>query len=160
LLGARHRETEYCRRRPLDAVVAVLLVTMPISACSSVNSVQSSAASINQDIVALRALESPVLRSTKDATSRLLTGDTAAAADALEAIGAGGQKILDWLDAHHGFAIANSAATSCLRETMTDLSEQAERLVPLLRQGGASSDQLTKLRTDLGEAANCIQSSD
>jgi hypothetical protein len=108
----------------------------------------------------LRELERPVLAAVKEAITRLATGDTAGAADRLETIGTKGRSILAWLDAHPDFARANAAATGCLRETMTDLGEQAERLAPLLRDGSASPDQLMKLRTDLGEAANCIQTSD
>jgi len=115
---------------------------------------------VNTDTAALRDLEHPVLSEVKAATTMLAANDFAGAADKLTAIGHDGRKILDWLDAHATFAKANSAATDCLRETMTDLGDQAETLVPHLRAGDATTDQLNKLRLDLGEAGNCVQSGD
>ena len=64
-----------------------------------------------------------MLSEVKAATTMLAANDFAGAADKLTAIGHDGRRILDWLDAHATFAKANSAATDCLRETMTDLGE-------------------------------------
>ena len=138
---------------------ATVLVLSLCSACGSPASTGPSA-SRNTDTAALQDLERPVLSEVKAATTRLAANDLAGAADQLTAVGEDGTTILDWLDAHATFAKANSAATDCLRETMTDLGEQAESLVPHLRAGDATTDQLNKLRLDLGEAGNCMQSGD
>ena len=143
--------------RPLSW--ATVLVLILCSACTSPAATVPTASS-NTDVAALRDLERPVLSAVKAATTRLAANDLAGAADQLTAIGQDGRKILDWLDAHSTFAKANSAVTDCLRETMTDLGEQAESLVPHLRAGDATTNQLNKLRLDLGEAGNCVQSGD
>jgi len=143
--------------RPVSC--ATVLVLSLSSACGSPASTGPSASQYT-DTAALRDLERPVLSEIKAATTRLAASDLAGAADQLTAIGQDGRKILDWLDAHTTFAQANSAATDCLRETMTDLGDQAESLVPHLRASDATTDQLNKVRLDLGEAGNCLQSGD
>jgi hypothetical protein len=111
-------------------------------------------------VVQLRALEAPVLRNVKAASSALATGNQTTAAEALELIGRNGRVILEWLAAHPDFVKANRATTDCLEETMNDLGEQAESVGPALRAGTATEAQLRKLRNDLGETANCIQASE
>ena len=108
----------------------------------------------------LRNLEMPVLAAVKRASAKLAANDLPGAGDQLTLIGQDGRKILDWLDTHDAFARANTNTSACLKETMTDLAEQAESLLPHLRVADTTPDQLSKLRLDLGEAANCIQSGD
>lgn len=108
----------------------------------------------------LRALEQSVLGDVKAASTSLAASDLPDAASRLIAIGHGGEQILAWLDAHGAFERANRAGTECLRETMRDLGEQADELPPALRGGSVTSGQLDEVRLDLGEAANCVQSSD
>jgi hypothetical protein len=140
---------------------ATVLVLALLPACTTPTTSQtSSAASTDQDVQALRELEASVLTAVKRATTKLAAIDMAGASDHLVPIGPAGKKILDWLDTHPAFANANTATAACLRETMTDLGKQAEVLAPRIRANTATSDQVTKLRADLGEAANCIQSGD
>ena len=139
----------------------VLVLSFPtlLAACAA-SPASSTGATANQDVQALRGLEAPVLTAAKTGTTKLAAGDLSGAADQLAIIGTAGKQVLDWLDAHKAFAQANEATTACLRETMTDLGEQAESLVPHLRAGDATTAQISKLRFDLGEAANCIQTGD
>ena len=147
------------RPRSWATVLVLGLLSALISACAA-SPGESTAASANQDVPALRELEAPVLSAAKTGTTKLAAGDLSGAGDQLADIEPAGKKILDWLDAHAAFAQANAPTTACLRETMTDLGDQAQSLVPHLRAGDATNAQISKLRFDLGEAANCIQTGD
>jgi hypothetical protein len=152
--GNAGRPTSWAR------ILALSLLSAFAAACGLAPGQASSAATANPDVVALRELQAPVLSAAKTATTKLAAGDLSGAADELAAIGSAGKKILDWLDAHAAFTQANAPTAACLRETMADLGEQAESLVPHLRAGNATTAQISKLRLDLGEAANCIQTGD
>lgn len=119
-----------------------------------------SSASPASDTATLQAMVQPIVRDAKSTTTALDQGDRSAAADGLTRIGQVGATVLAWLDAHPAFEQANQGGTACLRETMTDLGEQAQDLSAELRAGSASAEQITKLRRDLAEAASCIQSGD
>lgn len=134
-------------------LLAFVLAALILGSCSSTPT--------GADLTAqLRALETPVLRDVKAASSALTANNLTAAGDALEQIGRNGRAILDWLEAHPDFVKANRSTTNCLEETMKDLGEQAEALAPALRTRTATTAQTQKLNADLGEAANCIQASD
>ena len=139
------------------AVIAFVLAALVLGGCSPTGSPAPTGADLTSQ---LRALETPVLRDVKAASSALTANNPTAAGDALERIGRNGRTILDWLDAHPDFVKANRSTTNCLEETMKDLGEQAEALAPALRSGTATTAQTQKLNADLGEAANCIQASD
>jgi hypothetical protein len=135
-----------------------VLVAVVLSACA--NAAPSTSATVSSDTAALQALERPIVRDAKTATTALAANDLATAADGLSRIGQAGVGVLVWLDAHPDFERANQGGTACLRETMTDLGEQAKELPEALRGGSATAEHIAKLRRDLTEAANCIQSSD
>ena len=136
---------------------AFVLAALVIGGCSPTSAPMSPGADLTTQ---LRALETPVLRDVKAASSALTANNLTGAGDALEQIGRDGSAILDWLEAHSDFVKANRSTTDCLEETMKDLGEQAQNLAPALRAGTATTAQTQKLNADLGEAANCIQTSD
>jgi hypothetical protein len=143
------------------AVLAFVLVTLLIGGCSPTGLPTDSPTPDGADVTSqLRALETPVLRDVKVASSALTANNPSTAGDALERIGRNGRALLDWLDTHPDFVKANRSTTDCLEETMNDLGEQAASLAPALRSGTATTAQTQKLNADLGEAANCIQTSD
>ena len=149
--------------RVWTTVVVLVLVTSLTGGCSAAESPRAGDTTTlagSDPTSELRALEAPVLRALKAASSAFSANNPAAASDALEQIGRDGRAILEWLDAHPDFVKANRSSTECLEETMKDLGEQAETVAPALRAGTATGAQVQKLKADLGEAANCIQASD
>lgn len=150
-ISISQRRSRFPRRLGL-ALPALLLTACAPAGTSTPTAISESAQ--------LRALEQSVLGDVKAATTSLGASDLPGAASRLIAIGRGGEQILAWLDAHGAFEQANRAGTECLRETMRDLGEQADELPPALRGGSVTLGQLDEVRLDLGEAANCVQSSD
>lgn len=143
------------------SAIAFVLAVLVLDSCSPTSAPTGAPTSPGLDPTGqLRALETPVLRDVKAASSALTANNLSAASDALEQIGRDGAAILDWLEAHPDFVKANRSTTDCLEETMKDLGEQAQDLAPALRAGTATTAQTQKLNADLGEAANCIQTSD
>ena len=150
------------KQLPTDrAMVIAFVLAALLIGCSPIDSPTGSPTPTGADLPSqLRTLETPVLRDVKAASSALIANNPTAAGDALERVGRNGRAILDWLEAHPDFVKANRSTTDCLEETMKDLGEQAEALAPALRSGSATTAQTQKLNADLGEAANCIQTSD
>jgi hypothetical protein len=137
------------------AVVA--LATLMLVGCASGHAATTSANRV--DVVRLRALERPVLRSVKQTFLAVAANRQRQARTKLKGSAASANVLLRWLDSHEAFVRASRDSLSCLDDSLHELSEQAARLGSLLNRSAATKAQRTRLEHTLGEAANCIEAS-
>jgi hypothetical protein len=142
------------------AGVALITAAAALSACDSSATQGDAAASISADVGQLQQLERPVVRHLKLGFTALRDGRQAEAAEELERASGGGGAVLEWLDRHEVFAHANEDAVGCLEESLPELDERAERLIPQLRKESVTAADHRQLRIRIAEAVNCIQASD
>lgn len=146
--------------RRAAAAVALIAAVAPLSACGSSTTESDAAASVSAAAGELQQLERPVVRHLKVGFTALMDGRQAEAADELERAGGDGRAVLEWLDRHEDFAHANEDAVGCLEESLPELDERAERLIPQLQEGSVTAADHRQLRIRIAEAVNCIQASD
>jgi outer membrane murein-binding lipoprotein Lpp len=135
----------------------VVLATLVLAGCASSHAATTSAKRV--EVVQLRALERPLLRSVKQTFIAVAANRQRQAKAKLEASATGAKRLLRRLDSHERFVRANRDALSCLHDPLHELGEQADLLGPLLKRSAATRAQRTRLEHTLGEAANCIEAS-
>lgn len=146
--------------RRAAAGVALIAAVATLSACASSTTESDAAASVPADVGTLQRLERPVVRHLKVGFTALMDGRQVEAAEELERAGGEGRAVLEWLDRHEDFAHANEDAVGCLEESLPELDERAERLIPQLQAGSVTAADHRQLRIGIAEAVNCIQASD
>jgi hypothetical protein len=142
---------------PGGAPAIVVLATLVLAGCAASHAATTS--SNRADVVKMRVLERPLLRSLKQTFIVVAANRQAQASRKLELAAAGAERLSRWLDSHETFVRVNRDALSCLHDPLDELGEQADRLGPLLKRSTATRGQRTRLEHTLGEAANCIESS-
>jgi hypothetical protein len=144
----------------VGAACALVATALIAGGCDSRGVPEDAAASSTAQVNQLRRLERPVVRHLKLSFTALMTRRQLAAAEELERGTEKSAAVLEWLDRHEEFAHTNADALECLEESIPELQERAERLIPLLRRGSVSARNHRELRIRIAEAVNCIQASD
>jgi hypothetical protein len=108
----------------------------------------------------LRVLERPTVRKIKLTFIALTLRHDGRAAARLERAAEDAHRVLEWVDDQRSFAHANEPTVDCLEESLGELRERAEEMIPALRDRSLEAGERIELRRALAEAANCIQAGD